>query len=155
MQKPKNLRDALINAVPQLSTHPEMLQLSVESGRTDSRLASSLSFEKIYTLNIHITNFTGDLDAIFVPVLVWLREHQPDLMTTDEGQKNGFTWLVAVNTDDSLNITLTLKLTERTLVKEVNGELHASYSPEPALPEPVTRPVELYINGELISKWVE
>lgn len=25
--------------------------------------------------------------------------------------------------------------------------------PTPPPPEPVTRPVELYINGELVSKW--
>ncbi|EOO6370304.1 phage tail protein, partial [Escherichia coli] len=27
--------------------------------------------------------------------------------------------------------------------------------PEPTPPEPVTRPMELYINGELVSKWDE
>jgi len=43
--------------------------------------------------------------------------------------------------------------TERTLIKEENGALHVSYAPEPPLPEPVTRPKELYINGELVSKW--
>ncbi|MGR7925428.1 phage tail protein, partial [Escherichia coli] len=36
-----------------------------------------------------------------------------------------------------------------------NGALHVSYAPEPPLPEPVTRPTELYINGELVSKWDE
>jgi len=30
-----------------------------------------------------------------------------------------------------------------------------SYSPEPPLPEKVMRPTELYINGELVSKWDE
>ncbi|MCE1335600.1 phage tail protein, partial [Enterobacter hormaechei] len=29
------------------------------------------------------------------------------------------------------------------------------YAPEPPPPEPVTRPKELYINGELVSKWDE
>lgn len=41
------------------------------------------------------------------------------------------------------------------LIKEENGSLHVSYAPEPPLPEPVTRPKELYINGELLSKWDE
>ncbi|MBK1757961.1 MAG: phage tail protein, partial [Escherichia coli] len=50
---------------------------------------------------------------------------------------------------------ISLRLTERTLVKEVDGALHVSYAPEPPLPEPVTRPVELYVNGELVSKWDE
>ena len=48
-----------------------------------------------------------------------------------------------------------LMLTERTLVSEVDGALHVKNIPEPPPPEPVTRPVELYINGELVSKWDE
>ncbi|EOA7555597.1 phage tail protein, partial [Escherichia coli] len=42
-----------------------------------------------------------------------------------------------------------------TLVSEVDGALHVKNIPEPPPPEPVTRPVELYINGELVSKWDE
>ncbi|HGV2747502.1 TPA: phage tail protein, partial [Escherichia coli] len=35
------------------------------------------------------------------------------------------------------------------------GALHVKNIPEPPPPEPVTRPMELYINGELVSKWDE
>lgn len=52
-------------------------------------------------------------------------------------------------------ISISLMLTERTLVSEVDGALHVKNIPEPLPPEPVTRPVELYINGELVSKWDE
>ena len=48
MQKHKSLRKALINAVPQLRNNPDMLRLFADNGHTDSRLASSLSFEKVY-----------------------------------------------------------------------------------------------------------
>lgn len=40
-------------------------------------------------------------------------------------------------------------------VSEVDGALHVKNIPEPPPPEPVTRPMELYINGELVSKWDE
>ncbi|CTX56832.1 tail protein [Escherichia coli] len=52
-------------------------------------------------------------------------------------------------------ISISLMLTERTLVSEVDGALHVKNIPEPPPPEPVTRPMELYINGELVSKWDE
>lgn len=52
-----------------------------------------------------------------------------------------------------MNISFSLQLTERILVSQEQGTLHATYSPEPPLPEPVTRPLELYINGELVSQW--
>ncbi len=59
----------------------------MDNGSIASTLATSLSFEKRYTLNVIVTDFTGDFDLLIVPVLAWLRENQPDIMTTDEGQK--------------------------------------------------------------------
>ncbi|SQQ18563.1 tail protein [Escherichia coli] len=92
MLKPDSLRRALTDAVTVLKTSPEMLRIFVDNGSIASTLATSLSFEKRYTLNVIVTDFTGDFDLLIVPVLAWLRENQPDIMTTDEGQKKGFTF---------------------------------------------------------------
>lgn len=43
-------------------------------------------------------------------------------MTTDEGQKRGFTYEGDINNDDSADLSISLMLTERT--KEVGAELH-------------------------------
>ena len=155
MHKLNSLRQALIDAVPQLNAHPDHLQMSVGSGNIDARLASSLSFEKKYELKANISSFAGDSEGVFVPVLDWLRETQPDIFTLDDGRKNGFLFGVTFNDDGTVNISFSLQLTERTIIKEENGALHVSYAPEPPPPEPVTRPKELYINGELVSKWDE
>lgn len=155
MLKPDSLRKALTDAVPVLRTNPDMLRLFIDNGKISSTLAASLSFEKQYTLNVVVTDFTGDFDLLLVPVLAWLREQQPDIMTTDEGRKKGFTWYADINNDSSFDISMSLLLTERTVVKAVDNTLHVENIPEPELPEPVTRPVEMYINGELVSKWDE
>lgn len=155
MLKPDSLRKALTDAVPVLRTNPDMLRLFIDNGKISSTLAASLSFEKQYTLNVVVTDFTGDFDLLLVPVLAWLREQQPDIMTTDEGRKKGFTWYADINNDSSFDISMSLLLTERTVVKAVDNALHVENIPEPEPPEPVTRPVEMYINGELVSKWDE
>ncbi|MGT7823774.1 phage tail protein [Escherichia coli] len=155
MLKPDSLRRALTDAVTVLKTSPEMLRIFVDNGSIASTLARSLSFEKRYTLNVIVTDFTDDFDLLIVPVLAWLRENQPDIMTTDAGQKKGFTFYADINNDSSFDISISLMLTERTLVSEVDGALHVKNIPEPPPPEPVTRPMELYINGELVSKWDE
>ena len=153
MHKLKSLRQALIDAIPQLNANPERLQMSVGGGNIDARLVSSLSFEKRYALNAKVSGLTGDSDGFFVPVLAWLRENQPDIFTLDEGRKNGYTFAIVLNDDDTMDITISVQLTERILVSQDQGALHATYSPEPPLPEPVTRPKALYINGELVSQW--
>lgn len=155
MLKPDSLRKALTDAVPVLRTNPDMLRLFIDNGKISSTLAASLSFEKQYTLNVVVTDFTGDFDLLLVPVLAWLREQQPDIMTTDEGRKKGFTWYADINNDSSFDISMSLLLTERTVVKAVDNALHVENIPEPEPPEPVTRPMEMYINGELVSKWDE
>lgn len=155
MHKLKSLRQALIDAIPQLNANPERLQMSVGGGNIDARQASSLSFEKRYALNVKVSGFTGDSEGFFVPVLAWLRENQPDIFTLDEGRENGYTFAIVLNDDDTMDITISVQLTERILVSQEQGALHATYSPEPPLPEPVTRPKALYVNGELVSQWEE
>lgn len=155
MKKPDSLRKTLTDAVPALRTNPDMLRLFVDNGKIAATLAASLSFEKQYTLNVVVTDFTQEIDLLLVPVMAWLRENQPDIMTTDEGQKKGFTWYADINNDSSVDISISLLLTERTLVKQVGGALHVQNIAEPLPPEPVTRPVELYVHGELVSKWDE
>lgn len=60
-----------------------------------------------------------------------------------------------LNDGENVDISISLQLTERTIIKEENDALHVSYAPEPPLPEPVTPPKELFNNGELVSKWDE
>ncbi|MGU9867171.1 phage tail protein [Kluyvera ascorbata] len=155
MYKPKSLRKALTDAVPDLARNPEMMRIFIDNGKLASTLAASLSFENQYTLNVVVTDFTGDIELLLVPVQAWLRIHQADIMTTDEGRKKGFTYFADINSNDSADISISLMLTERTIVKEQGHELHVEQVPEPQPPEPVTRPTELYVQGELVSQWDE
>ncbi|MBB1200562.1 phage tail protein [Enterobacteriaceae bacterium 89] len=149
MLKPNSLRTALLNAVSQLAATPDNLLLSVASGTVAATLASSLSYEKHYPLTVRVSAFSGDINQLLVPVMAWLRDNQPDILTH---QQNGLSWM-ADSQGEMQNISLTLLLTERTLVTELEGQLHAEDLPEPLPEPPVTRPMELYINGELVSQW--
>lgn len=153
MLKPDSLRKALTDALPVLRTNPDMLRLFVDNGKIAATLAASLSFEKQYTLSVIVTDFTDDMDLLLVPIMAWLRENQPDIMTSDEGRKKGFTFYADINNDSSVDISISLLLTERTLVKQIDNALHVQCMPEPPQPEPVTRPEALYINGELVSQY--
>lgn len=155
MLKPKSLREALEKAAPVLRKNPDMLRLFVDNGTIATTLAATLSHENLYTLNVTITDYSGDLDLLIVPINAWLRENQPDIMTTDEGKRNGFTYFADLNNHDSIDISFSLRLTERVIVKQVDKALHVKHLSEPPIPQPVERPMELYINGELVSQWDE
>ncbi|AUH00978.1 phage tail protein [Prodigiosinella confusarubida] len=153
MQKPQSLRLALNAMFPSLQANPELLQSTIKKGVIASTLATSLSFEYQYKLVLSLNNFSDNLDTLFVTILSWLRTHQPDLMTREAMRNRGFRFNISQNTDGTTAVRITLKLTERNWVREENESLYLTYEPEPTPPEPVTRPMSLYINGNLISQW--
>ncbi|WP_449758001.1 phage tail protein [Erwinia persicina] len=153
MLKPKQLREVLTKSVPLLQRNPDSLNMFIDNGRMVSTLASSLSFEYQYQLNLLVTDYDGNLDLLVVPVLAWLRENQPDIMANEEKRRTGFTFSADVISDTIIDISMNLQLTERVLVKDLDGALHVNHVGEPPLPENNSRPWQLYVNDELVSEW--
>ncbi|MEY8770307.1 phage tail protein [Erwinia sp. ACCC 02193] len=151
MEKPKQLRRALTDSVPLLQRNPDGLNMFIDGGRIASTLASSLSFEYQYQLNLVITDYGDDIDLIMVPLLAWLRENQPDIMATEEKRRTGFTFKVDVLSDTLCDISIDLQLTERVIVKQEGDVLHVTHAGESPLPDNVQRPAQLYAGGELVS----
>ncbi|ELY5259896.1 TPA: phage tail protein [Yersinia enterocolitica] len=151
MLKPKLLRQALTDSLSLFQTNPERLKMFVDGGRIISTLAPSLSFENQYQLTLFIEDFPSDVDYLFVPILAWLRKHQPDIMATEEKRRSGFIHKVDVISDVLSDIRIDLQLTERVIVKEIDGALHVDHAPEPAWPGTPTRPTAIYFNGEAIQ----
>ncbi len=155
MLKPKSLRSVLEQAAPVLCNNPDMLRVFIDNGTIATTLAASLSFEHQFTLNLIVTDWCGELDLLIVPMNAWLRENQPDIMTTDEGKRQGFSYFADLNNNGSIDISFSLRLTERVVVTQIDQALHINHLDEPPLPIPAERPTDLYINGELVSQWDE
>lgn len=152
MQKPKQLRQALTDSVPLLQRNPDGLNMFIDGGRIVSTLASSLSFEYQYQLNLVVTDYGDDIDLLIVPLLAWLRQNQPDIMATEEKRRTGFTFKADVISDTLCDISIDLQLTERVIVKQEGGALHVTHVGENPLPENDARPLQLYVKGELVGE---
>jgi len=153
MLKPQQLRKALTDSVPLLQRNPDSLNVFIDSGRIVSTLAASLSFEYHYRLNMVITDYTGDIDLLIVPMLEWLRVNEPDMMGTKEKQQTGFTFKADVISDTASDISIDLQLSERVIVKRVGDELHVEHVGENPLTENDASPMRLYAGGDLVSEW--
>ncbi len=84
MNKPQSLRHALNKAVPYVRNNPDKLHLFVDNGSLVATGASSMSWEYRYTLNAVIEDFSGDQNLLMAPVLLWLRDNQPDAINNLE-----------------------------------------------------------------------
>ncbi|WP_340610792.1 phage tail protein [Xenorhabdus bharatensis] len=134
MNKPHLLRTELTGKIPYLRDNPEYLHLFVEDGAVLATLAPSLSYEYEYTLNLIIEAYPGDQNILMAVVGHWLREHQPDIFANPDNRRSGFTFDVNILNDQTADISIDLKLTERVQVSTEDGISTVTAIPEPANP---------------------
>lgn len=135
MNKPQSLRNALNKSVPYVAENPDRLHLFVDNGALVATSAASISWEYRYTLNVVITDFTGDQNLLMAPVMFWLRENQPDALQNPGEREKLFTFEADILGNDRCDISMNLKLTERVLAREVDGKMTIEAVPEPDVPE--------------------
>lgn len=155
MNKPNSLKAHLCAAVPELRHNPDKLLVFIDQGRIRSTTAPGLSFEYSYTLNVILTDFPGHPDAVMVPLLAWMKVNQPDLMQNLDKAKDAIQFEADILANDLVDLSITLALTERVIVKrQADGSHAVEHAAEPQLTEqlPAT-PFQLYAGGELLAEW--
>jgi len=135
MNKPQSLREALNSAVAYLKENPDRLHLFVDRGALVATSAASVSWEYRYTLNVIITDFTGDQNLLMAAVMYWLRTNQPDALQNPSERDQLCTFEVDILGNGACDISINLKLTERVIAKEVSGVTEVRAVPEPDEPE--------------------
>jgi hypothetical protein len=155
MYKPDSLRAHLTAANADLRQNPDKLLVFADEGNTVATGTGSLSFEYRYKLNLIITDYSGDPDAIMVPLLAWIAVHQRDLLDNAELRKTGIGFDVDFNNHTSMDLSLKLALTERVVVKHVDaGRLEVRHLAEPqSTPAYADDFWKLYAGGTLLAEW--
>lgn len=132
MRQIESLRALLVRAVPALAADPSKLAIFVDRGRIGARLGN-LSFEYRYSVNLVIEDYAGDQDAVIVPIIAWIAEHQPELLQRQDSEPFGFEseWLAK----DLHDLSITIDLTERVAVRRVEGGVTTEHLTETITPD--------------------
>ena len=155
MYKPQSLRAHLKAAIADLAQNPDKLLVFADEGNTVATGTGSLSFEYRYKLNIIITDYSGDADAIMVALLAWAEVHQRDLLDNADLRKTGIGFDVDFNNHQTIDLSIKLALTERVVVKRGSGgRLDVQHPAEPQL-TPVYNDQfwQAYAGDSLIAEW--
>ena len=157
MIKLQALRKHLLEAVPDLKRGPEKLLTFVQDGGIAFSRGQHLSHEYRVDAQIVITDYSGSLDTLMIPLLQWLSRYQPDL-DPDEAIRLE----AEILSNDAWDLALTVRLTERViaLVNCETGTINAEHR-MPAYPIEVCPALswELHIKGpgedayQLASSW--
>lgn len=152
MIKPDSLRAYLTDALPELQRDPDKLLVFIDRGSLVSTCAPGLSFEYRYTLNLILTDYAGHPDAVMVPLLVWLRAHQPELIA-NPALREQIAFEADVLDHDKVDLDLKLPLTERVGVHpRAGGGYEIEHYPEPQVePNFPAEHWEVYLKGELVA----
>nr|WP_317892036.1 phage tail protein [uncultured Sphingomonas sp.] len=130
MKKPEGLRRLLLATA--LKDQPEKLQLYIDRGGITCRRGRNLAFQYGYTLNVVVEGYTGEVNALMVPVLAWVAEQQPDLL--DKPPYKPFEFESVLLDDDSADVSINIELTENVLVNRMGrSEWSARHLDEPVI----------------------
>lgn len=123
------LRVALIEAVPELETHPARLKMWIEQGSAQSRQTASFGFTFSYRLSVFLGDLATDISVVSLALFRWLRVHQVDLLRPGT---DGFTFDVDVLDNGTVDVMFVLQLTEDVgVTPRSDGKFDLSYLPEP------------------------
>lgn len=155
MNKPDSLRAHLLAAVPDLAHNPDRLLMFIDNGKVRCTAAASLSFEYSYNLQVILTDFAGHPDSVMLPLLGWLRTHQSELLVHLDKATDGVQFEADILDQSKVDLSLSLPLTERVVVKRRPDEGFEVSHPDEKGYEPYTAhgPVQLHANGELLAAW--
>ncbi|AZN35534.1 phage tail protein [Iodobacter ciconiae] len=135
MMKPADLREHLSKTVRHLAINPDKLALFIDEGKLIATAGKSLSFEYQYTLNLIIQDYADHPDTIMVPVLAWVSTNQPELFSNVDKRQNGITFEADILNHDTIDLSIKINLTERVVVREVDGKPEIKHYGEPPLDE--------------------
>lgn len=152
MYKPASLRAHLLKQVPGLQA--ETLHTFVDGGHIEATASTSMSYVYHYSMQAIITDYVGHSDAVILPILTWLRTHQPELFLSTTLMADSFKFEADILNHESYDFGITLKLTERVSIKTEGRLAQVQHHGEPPL-EPfadVDR-WELIVLGESVGVW--
>ena len=130
MNKPESLRQHLESAIPELRKNPDRMLVFIDNGTLRATSAPGLSFEYAYTLNLIFTDFA-------VPLFAWLLVNQNELMANLDRAKDSVKFEADILDNKKVDLSFTLPLTERVIVKKQgDGQLLITHPPEPRPDEP-------------------
>jgi hypothetical protein len=155
MYKPNSLRQHLAAAIPDLQRDPDRLLVFADEGNVVATATASLSFEYRFKLNLIVTDYAGDADAIMVALIAWLKVHQLDLLANEERRKHGIAFEVDFNNHETVDISIKLDLTERVAVKTGEaGRLDIKHLAEiQHMPAYADEFWKLYDGDTLLAEW--
>ncbi|SFO51631.1 P2 phage tail completion protein R (GpR) [Variovorax sp. OK605] len=163
MLKPHSLRAHLTAATPELQRDPDKLSIFITGGRIVAAGARSLSYVYRYTLKLVVLDYSSHADAIFVPLLAWLRTQQVEIFENVDLREKSIRFEAEYLNKETIDLSIELDLTERVIVAPGTDpasvvtalRYDVTHAQEPAHVGTVqsAERVEVFFEGQQLAAW--
>lgn len=134
MDKPASLRALIVESVPEFKTSPERLRIWIRSGKIASRLYRvNQGFQYNFRLDIEVRDFSGHPDQIFLPIILWLKKHQPDTLLNHDRADQAINFEADYLDNNAVDLDISLTLTEAVDVRPYEDGYQLVHREEPAI----------------------
>lgn len=113
MKKLIDLREHLLQQIPELATNPDQLLTYIEAGKIAFSAGANSSHRYSFQAVVVVTDWHNDVDRIFIPVLEWLAVKEPGF-NPDEA----LIFEADILSLEAIDIIIKINLTERVIVKD-------------------------------------
>ncbi|NVM87460.1 hypothetical protein FHT32_001099 [Variovorax sp. SG517] len=163
MLKPHSLRAHLSAATPELQNDPDKLTIFITNGRIVAAAATSLSFVYRYTLKLVVLDYSSHADAIFVPLLAWLRTNQVEIFENPDLREKSLRFEAEYLNKETMDLSIEIDLTERVIVKpgsdptspETVKRYDVTHAGEPTHLGTITQAerIVVFFEGQQLAAW--
>jgi len=146
MRFPDSIRAHLTAALPELARSAEALSIHVTGGTVAARMTENLGYELRYTLNIVLLNCCYAPGQIFLPLLLWMRANQPELLLNHQDGVEKIRFAVDPVDNQAVDIEIQLPLAEAVnVLPHPGGGYEMTVREQPPMPglEPLTDPLAI------------
>ncbi|MDC7675372.1 phage tail protein [Asticcacaulis machinosus] len=113
MDKTTAVRDFIEGSVPELKRNPDRLRIFIRTGSVALRYSNDHhGYQYNYVLNIEVRDFGGHPDQVFLPLALWLRRYQPDLLLNHDRANRAISYQADFLDNKSVDLDITIDLTE-------------------------------------------
>lgn len=116
MKKLTDLREYLLQRIPQLKTNPDQLLAFIENGKIAFSKGENFSHRYFFEAVLVVTDWRSSADDIVIPVLEWLSVREPGF-----DQENALIFESELLNHESLDLVIKVNLTERVIVDDKSG----------------------------------
>lgn len=113
--KPDSLKQALTTALDgehHISDNPDRLQIEILEGTVHALATPGFGFRYAYEIAVGVLDFSGELNEIMIPLLLWLERWEPEYLLSHAQAQRGIRFERQPLNDEAANIMFSLKLTE-------------------------------------------